>query len=108
MIFRFISRFFQTIVVIVVIVGAIYIGMTVFANCRPLEAERGRPAVSRAQYEVVIRNTGNVFYTDEYFDVDGIITLKGYWEKVGDDFKYRDNELNLDRDIFGTVIIFER
>lgn len=103
------SRFFKIIIMIVVIVGVVYCGACIYANF--IQSDTGEykiPSEKQAEYEITIRNTRNVFFTDEYNQEGSKIICQGYWELVDGKYKFRDREITFDKAIFGEIIIRRR
>lgn len=109
MVFRFISRSMQVIVIILLIVGLAYVGACVYSNF--IQGEPGEykvPSINKAHYELVIHNTGVVLFTDDYETTPLGYSLNGYWELVDNKYRYRDSLLIIRPDIFGKITIRER
>lgn len=107
--FGVVNKFFGILIVGAIIVGVFYLGTCVYANF--LQSQLGEynlPSESKARYEVIIRNTSKAIYTNEY-DIDGTkFTLHGYWELIDDKYHFRDMQITLDQNIFGTITIRRR
>jgi hypothetical protein len=97
------------VVICLLIVGLAYSGACIYANF--IQRDPGEyilPPIKKAQYEVAIRNTRNIIYTDDY-DIEGTTyILNGYWELTGDKYKFRDHLISLDQEIFGKITVRSR
>ncbi len=93
----------------VLIIAAVgYLVMTILANsCSPSGIVK-TPNLDEAQYSILIRNTGGIILTSDYTDIDGVITIKGYWERRGSKFVYKDKTAVLDESVFGPIDIKPR
>lgn len=101
-----IAKIFHLLVISIIIIGLLYSGTCIYANFfHNAPGEYDRPSAKRAQYEITIRNTNNVLYTDGYEAAGTKITLQGYWELADDRYIYRPHTLTLDRQTFGAIII---
>lgn len=105
---RITSKFFRLIVTFLVIIGIAYIGIAIFANCQPDPGEYKLPKVSKAQYEIIIENTQNVFYSNEYKAVGSAIKLDSYWELTDNKYQFKDRQITLDKSIFGEITVRRR
>ena len=104
-----ISRFFKLLVIGFLIIGVVYLGACVYANfIQSSPGEYKLPPIDKAQYEVIINNTNNVLYTNTYGTNGTEVILQGYWEFIGNKYKYRDNQITLDKKVFGEIIIRRR
>lgn len=95
-------------IIVMIVVGLFYAGISVYANLQTQLGEYKLPSSSEAKYEFTIRNTGSVLYTDIYSIRGMEFTLIGYWELVEDKYQYRDRQLILDQQIFGTITVRRR
>lgn len=100
------GSFFKIIIIIMLIVGILYAGACVYENW--IKQEPGEYKLPEATFEIRIRNTGNVLYTDIYDTQGSSIILRGYWEVIDEKYKFRDREIILDKKIFGEIIIRRR
>ena len=99
------------IVLILLVVLAIvsYIGISIYAAfINGPEGTSTLPDIEKASYLVYIENTGNLLLTDEYEHQGSIYILNGYFELIGQKWKYRSFEIILDEKIFGKIEIKRR
>jgi len=103
------------IIAIVVFIGLIaYFGMCVYGNfVEPSLSDIDLPDNNEAQYSLLIKNTATVILTNDYEvfgDEVGSRTyrLHGYWESIGNDFKYRAGDIVLSEQTFGEIILKRR
>lgn len=109
MIFKFISRFFQIGVICLIIVGVAYVGACAYVNFIQIQpGEYKLPKVENAQYEILIHNTRNVLYSNNYETVGPEISLQGYWELVDNKYRFNKENIVLNREIFGKITVRKR
>ena len=104
MVGNFLSFTIKGILLICMILAIAYFGVCIYGNINKDNPNR-IPKVEDAHYSVVIVNTGNRIYSDEVDEFDGKVTVHGYWELVGEKFKYRDRDFTFDKAIFGEVTV---
>ncbi len=100
------TKFFKILFICVILGGLLYTGACVYSNF--LQGEFALPQGVKAEYAVTIKNSGNVLYTKAYSTNGSDIILNGYWELTKGKYKYHDNVITLDQDIFGEIIIRRR
>lgn len=104
-----ISRITKLIVLIAIILAIAYLGACVYANWFDKKIQSYEvPPIPEAQYQFIIRNTGNVLFTDNYEINGSLIKVNGFWALIDGKFEYRDKELILDKEVFGEIIIRSR
>ena len=99
------------VLILLVILAVIFgVGMSVWANFfrTPEGAIPDMPDIEKATYSVLIKNTGNLLLTSDYEHQGNIYILKGFWELVGQKWKYRKSQLVLDEAIFGKIEVERR
>lgn len=100
------------ILLLVILLGMIaYGGTCVYANFFAATGPQSiydAPDAKDASYYVIIENTGNMMFTDSFDQHGNVYVLHGFWELVGQEFKYRNRDLVLDQAVFGTVTIRAR
>lgn len=100
-------------IVLLAVIG--YVGATVW-SCAIGGNNPGQPDIPKADeaaYTVYIENTGNLIMTNDYESIGSevgkrVFILHGFWELVGQDFKYKNSELVLDEGIFGEITVKRR
>lgn len=104
----------KVIILIFLIAFIAWAGVCVYSNFIADDNEQiETPDIENAAYEVYIKNTGNVLYTDKY-DQHGqekgnrTFVLQGYWEINSREYKYHDGILQLKEIIFGEIEIKRR
>lgn len=95
------------------ILAVAYLGTCVYSNVvSPKSTTPKVPDVEVATYAITVENTGMLLFAKKY-ELSGapgkrVIILTGYWEMVGQGFKYRDSMIVLDEKVFGTITIRRR
>jgi len=97
-------------IILIVLAGVFWVGMSIYANFfrSPQGAIPNMPALDKATYSVYIENTGNLLLVDSYEHQGSFYILSGYFELVGQKWKYKDSELVLDEAIFGKIEVKRR
>ncbi len=109
----------NSIIKLLVIVGLVmalaYAGLTVWSSVSASRATAGPklPEVSKAQFIVTVRDTGNTYFTNKYEQVGQVVgsrrfVLHGYWEMVGHDLKLRSQNMTLSEKVFGIIDVRRR
>jgi hypothetical protein len=96
-----------------IVVAVFLLGISIYANAtedRPGGAGLPKaPPVDKAAWEVTIKNTGNVLYTDSYEQPsEGVYVLHGYYEIHESKYESHTNDLVLDDNYFGDIIFKKR
>lgn len=102
----------------IVIIGGIavavfFLGLSLYANFvedRPVDAGLPKPpSINQAAWQLTIRNTGNIIYTNSCeHPSDNIFILHGYYEIKDGKYRKHDNDLMLDKKYFGDIILKKR
>lgn len=103
-------------ILVVLIAAVVYGGMAVYANFiqKPGNgADLKLPDKDKAQYSVMVKNTGGLMLTNNYEQFgqtvgSRVFVLHGFWERTGQDFIYRKADLPLDEKIWGIIVITRR
>jgi hypothetical protein len=102
------------IVVLLAIVGvAGYVALSFISSCMGPSNMPDIPEADEAAYSVTIENTGKLIMTDDY-EVMGsevgsrVFILHGYWEFMGQDFKYKEGDIIMDEAVFGKITLRRR
>lgn len=67
------------------------------------------PEIDKAGYTIYMKATRQTILTDDWQEGrPGIYLIKGYWEVIEDEYKYRDSNLTLNEEYFGEIIIRKR
>ena len=92
-----------------------WVGTSIYANVTENNIDDGLPdfpSIKKAQYQVTVKATGEVLFTDDYDTALGVKgeahTLHGYWQVKDNKFRYFDHDLVLDEYYFGNIIITRR
>jgi len=107
-------RVIKVIILVVMIALLAYGGLCVYANCIATDPSRlEMPTAEEAPYSFLVENTGTLILSDEYEkfgDTGGSCTyiLHGYWELIGMEFKYRENDIVLSEQVFGEITVKRR
>lgn len=105
------------ILLIMMLLGLIaYFGACIYGNFFSSEVRDARvdmPSAKDAPYSFVIENTATVILADDYEmfgEEAGSQTYRfnGYWELVGNEFRYRDGTLTISEQTFGNIILKRR
>lgn len=108
------TNIIKNVVIIAGIALAVFFGaLSIYANMtegRPVDNSLPKPpAIDKAQWEVTIKNTGNILYTNSYLHPsDNLYILNGYWEIDGKKYKQHKNDLTLDETYFGDILVKKR
>jgi hypothetical protein len=98
---------------LIMLIGVLaYAGTCVYGNFFAPGTNPGidMPKSDEARYSLIIKNTATVILTDDY-EVFGetvgqrTYILRGYWELVGNDFKYYAEDITLPEEVFGEISI---
>jgi hypothetical protein len=103
----------QITLLVALLAGVGYIGLSVWANCTVFqEAATGTtvdvPDASAAPYRVKLVKTGRTLFAAVHVQVGPVHTLSGYWEPTDDGYIHRDHTLTLDEQVFGAVLVTRR
>ena len=108
------SKVFLAIIIIAIIVGGSYIGLSCWSSCQRAEPlGPDMPDKVEATHSFHIKNTGGLILSSDY-EVYGaevgsrIFILHGYWEMRGKDFKFLAHDIILDEGIFGIITVKRR
>lgn len=106
---RILKWIFLAPLLILAVVAVVYVGSCAYSNFvqKPM-GTIDYPDISEARYRVTIVNTGNTLFTSDYEENGSAILVRGYWELVGTKYHYRNNEVVLDKRIFGEIKITRR
>lgn len=97
-------KLFLGLAIFIIAVIVIYGGIVIYGNFYEYDKNSFNvPNVNNATYKAVIRNTGNTLYSDDGEKTGSIVVLNGYWELVGQKYKYRNDTAILDENIFGPI-----
>lgn len=102
------SKLVKLIILVVVVCGAVYFGITLYANFTASDGKIDLPKYADAKYTVTIENTGGFYLTNKYELIGKSYILHGFFELSGRDFKYRDRDLVLNQAIYGPINIRTR
>lgn len=95
--------------VFIIAIIVIYGGIVIYGNFYEHDKNTYNvPDANKATYKAIIRNSGNTLYSDEARKDGSIVVLNGYWELVGQKYKYRNSVSILDENIFGTIDLVKR
>jgi hypothetical protein len=108
-----VSKAIKIILLVVIVCGVVYGGLTVYANFAGGDGKVKTPDIKEAQYTVVIENTGSLYYVSKFEQFGSKVgartfVLHSFWELSGRDFRYRQRDLILDEKIYGTITIRPR
>ena len=93
----------------IIVLIVCYGGLVIYGNVTALKGNSySLPDMEEAQYSVRVQNTGLYLYSDDVNQDGDIIVIDGYWELVGQKFKYREATLILDKGIFGEIRVSTR
>lgn len=107
-------KIIKVIILVVMIALLAYGGLCVYANCIKTDSSRlEMPSAEEAPFSFLVENTGTLILTDEYEqfgDTAGSrkYILHSYWELVGMEFKYRENDIVLSEQVFGEITVKRR
>lgn len=104
------ARILRITMLIVLICFLAYLGTCIYGNFFAPDASTGvkLPDSDDARYSLVVKNTATVILTNDY-EVFGenvgqrIYILHGYWELVGNDFKYNKGDITMPETVFGEI-----
>jgi len=103
------KRIIQVGVILVIGFILVYGGIVIYGNFFALNAAPySMPDSDKASHSITIKNTGNTLLSNNVEQIGSVVILDGYWELVGQKFKYRDDKLVLDRVVFGPVTVRAR
>lgn len=93
--------------VIGLVIGLAYAGTCVYANRSIVGCDSGAsvPAQDKALYRVTITTTGQYLYTNKLTDIDGVVTLDGYYELRDGKYRHNKSTLVLNEKYFGNIIV---
>lgn len=102
----------MVILILAVSLAILWGGLSIYANIvenNDSDILPKYPNISKAQYTVYIKATGNVLLTDNYeHPTDNLYILHGYWEISNNKYKYHEGTITLDSLYFGDIIINRR
>ena len=109
------SNIIKVMVIIGIVLFALWAGTCFYGNfvAQPDDGMPDMPKTEDATHSVLIKNTGGLLLATD-FEIFGdeigkrTILLKGFWEVRGKDFKFVDEDIILDENIFGVIIIKRR
>ena len=103
------KRIIQAGIILVIGCILIYGSIVIYGNFFALKADPySMPDSDQASHAISIKNTGNTLLSNNVEEIGSIVILDGYWELVGQSFKYRDETLPLDEAIFGPITVRAR
>jgi len=96
--------------ILLIVVTASIVGMSVWANFAENDSGIAKPpAIEKARYEFLVRNTGQLIYADSYeHPRSGLYILKNFYVEKRGSYKLQKTELMLDERIFGKIKITDR
>lgn len=106
------GRLIKIIMLVVLIATLAYLGTCIYGNFFAPGVNSGvdMPDSKDARYSLVVKNTATVILTNDY-EIFGddigkrIYILHGYWELVGNEFKYYKGDITLPEEVFGEINI---
>ena len=109
------SNIIKVMVIIGIVLFALWAGTCIYGNfiAQPDDGMPDMPKTEEATHYVMFKNTGRLFLVTDY-EILGdqvgrrTIILKGYWELRGQKFKFIDDNIILDENIHGDIIIKRR
>ncbi len=109
------SRIIKVIILLVMLAGLAYAGLCVY-SCATHQQGAGMPdipEVAEAAYTLTIENTGKLIMTNDVEVMGSVVgsrvfILHGRWEFMGQDFKYKSEDVVLDEAIFGEITLRRR
>lgn len=111
-------RDFQSVVlltalIVLVTLGILFMGLSIWANVAENSDITGlprMPAASKAQYTIELRTTGDVLLTNDYDVAESpnnpdmlLYTLNGFYRVENDKWKYDESDIPLDEYYFGEI-----
>jgi len=103
------KRLIQIGVILVIGIIIVYGVVVLYGNFFVLNSSPySMPDSDKATYSIAIKNTGNTVLSNNVEEIGGLVILDGYWELVGQKFQYRDDNLVLDKAIFGPITVRDR
>ena len=98
-------KIFRYLFIILFVAALAFVGTCTYQAIKGTDESVGPepPPVDKAGYTVIIKATGQVFYTGKVTDSQGVVTMYGYWEVRKDKYKFKDITLPLDEKIFGEI-----
>lgn len=100
-------------IMLVALIGVLaYVGACIYGNffAPGSNPSIDMPGADEARYSLIIKNTATVVLTDDY-EVFGEVVgertyiLHGYWELVGNDFRYYSEDMTMPETVFGEINI---
>jgi hypothetical protein len=112
------NRIFKIGLLVMIIGATAYAGACAYANFVSFKKADAQtqiqlPPVSEAKYYVTVSANANVFLCNNYETWgtkagERTFVLHGYWESVGTDFKFRDRDLYLAENVYGSIEVKAR
>lgn len=103
------SKLLKILMFVVLLAGIAYVGVCVKANFVDKSPnEIIMPSVEKAKYALTIENTGQTLFATDYEQYGKVYVLRGYWELVGRDFRYRQRDIILDEAVLGKITVERR
>ncbi len=104
------------VIILLGLIGVIaYGGLCVYSNFidKPYTGVPDMPKSDEAAYTVTVENTGKLVMTNDYEILGSevgkrVFVLHGFWEFMGQDFKYKPGDIILDEAIFGEITLKRR
>lgn len=105
------SKMIKVVILVALLGGLAYAGACIYGNFFT-QSNVGDglklPSAEKAAYAVHIKNTGNLLLTNSFEQHGSVYILHGYFEIVGQGFKYREGDIILDEQIFGEITVRRR
>ena len=110
------SRIIKIGLICLILLGILYFGACVYDNFfgkHTLAGAVEMPDAIEAAYSLTIKNTGGLIFTSKYEEFgekpgERIYVLHGYWELIGQEFRYHERDLIMNEQIFGEIILKRR
>jgi len=103
------SIILKGIVIFIVIVGVLWLGLSVWGNLAEKSPAAKLPTIDKAPIVFTITNTGQQVLAKNYTtESDGRYTLHGFYNMEKGKWKWRSDDLTIDPFYFGKITILRR
>ena len=109
------SRIIKVIILIGLVGVIAYGGLCVYSNFidKPNTGVPDMPKSEEAAYSLTVENTGKLIMTNDYEVLGSVVgkrvfILHGWWEFLGQDFKFKSGDIVLDEAVFGKITLKKR
>lgn len=110
------SKIIKIGLICLILLGILYFGACVYDNFFGKHSPPGAiemPGANEATYSLTIKNTGGLIFTNKYEQFgekpgERIYVLHGYWELIGQEFRYNEKDLVMNEKIFGEITLKRR